>query len=158
MSKRQKKNQANSQWCAKLFSVAVVRLCPIVNWVWNKNPIYFKLMASFFSAPLRFFNSSHTHISSFEITFLERRNILFIGEPGISVSFPTSLFKPKNTETLLFLRLLIDKFAYLRDYVLPNLNVQIARSAWKVQILFILIKKSQIPKDFPGPRFLQKFR
>ena len=75
-------------------------------------------MASFFSAPLRFFNSSHTHISSFEITFLERRNILFIGEPGISVSFPTSLFKPKNTETLLFLRLLIDKFAYLRDCVL----------------------------------------
>ena len=86
-------------------------------------------MASFFSAPLRFFNSSHTHISSFEITFLERRNILFIGEPGISVSFPTSLFKPKVTETLLFLRLLIDKFAYLRDCVLPNLNVQIARSA-----------------------------
>lgn len=85
------KNQANSQWCAKLFSVAVVRLCPIVNWVWNKNPIYFKLMASFFSAPLRFFNSSHTHISSFEITFLERRNILFIGEPEISLSFPTSL-------------------------------------------------------------------
>ena len=69
-------------------------------------------MASFFSAPLRFFNSSHTHISSFEITFLERRNILFIGEPGISVSFPTSLFKPKVTETLLFLRPLIDKFAY----------------------------------------------
>ena len=78
-----KKNQANSQWCAKLSSVAVVRLCPIVNWVWNKNPIYFREMASFFSAPLRFFNSSHTHISSFEITFLERRNIHFIGEPEI---------------------------------------------------------------------------